>query len=143
MTTWDEIAADAPALAAKVRARFEATGLAFIATLRKDGSPRISGIEPLFAAGELWLGMMDDSLKAHDLLRDPRLALHSASEDKQVANGDAKLTGRAVPAGTTTSSGSASCSPPRPATNRRQGRSTCSRSTWRGCRSWRLAATTS
>jgi hypothetical protein len=96
MTTWDEISNDAPELAAKVQARFQATGLGFIATLRKDGSPRISGIEPLFADGQLWLGMMDDSLKAHDLLRDPRFALHSASVDKQVTDGDAKLGGRAV-----------------------------------------------
>jgi hypothetical protein len=96
MTTWDEITADAPDLAAKVQARFEATGLGFIATVRKDGSPRISGIEPLFADGQLWLGMMDGSLKARDLLRDPRFALHSASVDKQVADGDAKVNGRAL-----------------------------------------------
>ncbi len=144
MTTWDEITAAAPELAAKVRARFEATGLGFIATLRKDGSPRISGIEPLFAEGELWLGMMDGSLKAHDLLRDPRLALHSASEDKQVTNGDAKVTGRAAPRGRRRrSSGSASCSPPTPATNRRPGRSTCSPSTWPSCRTSSPAGTTS
>ena len=98
MTTWDEISASAPELAGNVRTRFEATGLGFIATLRKDGSPRISGIEPLFADGQLWLGMMDGSLKAHDLQRDPRFALHSASEDKQVMNGDAKVSGRAVEA---------------------------------------------
>ena len=67
-----------------------------LATLRLDGSPRISGIEPFFGDGELWLGMMSASRKGADLQRDPRLALHTTSVDKQVADGDAKLSGRAV-----------------------------------------------
>jgi hypothetical protein len=50
----------------------------------------------LFALDELWLGMMHGSKKAADLQRDPRMALHNATEDKQVTNGDAKLAGRAV-----------------------------------------------
>lgn len=86
----------APELAAKVQARFEAHGLAFLATIRKDGSPRVSGIETLFGEGELWIGSMPDSFKARDLLRDPRLAMHAASADKMVADGDAKLSGIAV-----------------------------------------------
>ncbi len=68
-----------------------------LTTLRADGSPRISGIEPLFTSDELWLGMMPGSRKAADLLRDPRFALHSATIDKQVTHGDAKISGRAVP----------------------------------------------
>lgn len=90
---WGEAAAAAPELAAKVQQRFEAHGLALLATLRKDGSPRIAGIETLFGEGELWLGMMPKSLKARDLLRDARLALHSATTDKMVSNGDAKVSG--------------------------------------------------
>jgi hypothetical protein len=96
MARWEEIEAAAPEVAALAQARFEATGLGFLATLRKDGSPRISGIEPTFLDGEVWLGMMDGSLKARDLRRDPRFSLHSASADKEVKDGDAKLTGRAV-----------------------------------------------
>ena len=96
MGTWREVASAAPELAALVRARFEATGLGLLATVRRDGSPRISGIEPLFTDDELWLGMMPDSRKAIDLLRDPRFALHSATIDKQVTQGDAKVGGRAV-----------------------------------------------
>ncbi len=94
---WRDVERAAPALTAKVRKRFEAHGLAVLATLRRDGSPRISGIEPSFGEGELWLGMMPRSLKAADLLRDPRLALHSATADKNVSAGDAKLSGVAVP----------------------------------------------
>ena len=96
MGTWNETEEAAPELAAAVRARFEAHGMGLMATLRRDGAPRISGIEPLFALGELWLGMMPDSLKGADLRRDPRLALHSATEDKDVKEGDAKISGRAV-----------------------------------------------
>jgi hypothetical protein len=96
MAAWREVAAAAPEVAGLVRRRFEATGLGLLATLRRDGSPRISGIEPLFTDDELWLGMMPGSRKATDLLRDPRFALHSATIDKQVTEGDARVSGRAV-----------------------------------------------
>ncbi|HVF73582.1 MAG TPA: pyridoxamine 5'-phosphate oxidase family protein [Acidimicrobiales bacterium] len=96
MTSWADVEAAAPELAALVRARFEATGLAFLATLRTDGSPRITGVEPTFEDGELVLGMMAGSRKGADLRRDPRLALHAASVDKEVKDGDAKVAGRAV-----------------------------------------------
>lgn len=97
MTTWHDVTAEAPDLAERVAARFAATGLGFLATVRSDGSPRISGIEPLIAGGELWLGMMPASRKAADLGRDPRFALHAASADKEVRDGDAKVAGRAEP----------------------------------------------
>jgi hypothetical protein len=96
MSSWSEVVLAAPEIGAVVQERFEAHGLGLIATLRRDGSPRISGIEPLFALDELWLGMMPGSLKALDLLRDGRFALHSATVDKQVTNGDARIAGSAV-----------------------------------------------
>ena len=102
MATWQEVEAAAPALAAAARALFDAHRHKTVATLRRDGSPRISGIETQFKDGELWLGMMVGSRKARDLQRDPRLALHSASEDPpddpSQWTGDAKLAGRAVEA---------------------------------------------
>ena len=96
MTTWSDLAHACPDLAAALVARFEATGLGFLATLRRDGSPRISGIEPFFWDGEVWLGMMPGSRKAADVQRDPRVAVHAASIDKEVKEGDAKLAGRCV-----------------------------------------------
>jgi hypothetical protein len=96
MSSWQQFADDAPDLAAMVQARFESTGLGFLATIRKDGSPRISGIEPSVFRGELWLGMMDRSRKGDDLKRDPRLALHNASVDKELKEGDVKVTGRGI-----------------------------------------------
>lgn len=95
MARWADALQAAPELAPLVQERFDAYGLGLLATIRRDGSPRITGIETLFANDELWLGMMPDSRKALDLLRDPRFALHSATTDKMVTNGDARVSGRA------------------------------------------------
>lgn len=96
MTNWNDFETAAPTLAAHARERFEAHGLAVLATLRKDGSPRVSGIEPLIAEGELWLGMMPGSRKSLDIQRDPRLSLHNATVDKAVTDGDVRVSGRGV-----------------------------------------------
>lgn len=99
MASWKEIEADEPTFATRAQARFDAYKHKTMATLRKDGSPRISGIEVQFADGEVVLGMMPGSLKARDVLRDPRIALHSGTEDPNETPGeviDAKLSGVAV-----------------------------------------------
>ena len=80
-------------MAARVRERLEAHAHKTIATIRRDGAPRISGTETELSDGELWIGSMFDALKARDLQGDPRFALHSASEDPDVWTGDAKLAG--------------------------------------------------
>lgn len=67
-----------------------------IATLRADGSPRISAVEARFVDGDLWFGSMPGSPKSKDLLRDPRFALHSASHEPDGWTGDAKIAGRAI-----------------------------------------------
>jgi hypothetical protein len=101
MARWSEFALAEPALARRVEERFRIRKHNTLATLRKDGSPRISGIEVEFADGELFLGMMPDSIKLRDLERDARLALHSPSADPpdgrpQGWAGEAKLAGVAV-----------------------------------------------
>ena len=65
----------------RVRAAFDAHAHKVLATLRADGSPRVSGIEMQFVAGEPWLAGMPDSVKFADLRRDPRFALHSGSAE--------------------------------------------------------------
>jgi nitroimidazol reductase NimA-like FMN-containing flavoprotein (pyridoxamine 5'-phosphate oxidase superfamily) len=97
MSTWDEVEQAVPALARTVRERFEKYTLGVLATLRRDGSPRVTGIEPGFSDGELWLGMMSDSRKGADLRRDPRFALHAATIDKDVKEPDARVAGLAQP----------------------------------------------
>ena len=96
MAAWQEVTRAAPEIAALARARIEATGLALLATIRADGSPRISGIEPMFTDADLWLGSMPGARKGDDLRRDPRLALHNATVDKDVSEGDVKIAGVGV-----------------------------------------------
>lgn len=86
--------AEAPDLAALARGFFDAYVHKTIATLRRDGSPRISGTEVEFSDGELWIGSMWNAVKALDLRRDPRFALHSGSDDPPGWSGDAKVAGR-------------------------------------------------
>jgi hypothetical protein len=95
MASWAEIESVAPALARLARGLLEAHVHKTIATLRADGSPRISGIEAKFIDGELWFGSMPGSRKSVDLGRDPRFALHSGSIDPPGWQGDAKLSGLA------------------------------------------------
>lgn len=96
VTAWRDVEDAIPELAAAVRAAFDAHRHKVLATLRADGSPRLSGNEASFRDGELWLGMMPQSRKALDLRRDARLELHSAPVDVELKHGDARIAGRAV-----------------------------------------------
>src|SRR5688500_10194826 len=93
MPTWTDFETAAPELAAAGRERVDAHTHKTIATIRRDGSPRISGTETTFRDGELWIGWMWQALKAKDLQRDPRFALHSGSDEPDDWKGDAKLSG--------------------------------------------------
>jgi hypothetical protein len=97
MASWSDIADDAPEFAARVEERFAAGTNKTVATLRRDGSPRISAIECEFRDGEVTTGMMGGSMKLLDVRRDPRIALHSPTieppADPAGWAGDAKLAG--------------------------------------------------
>ncbi|MER6752011.1 pyridoxamine 5'-phosphate oxidase family protein [Streptomyces fungicidicus] len=96
-TNWGAFTAAEPELAKTVEERFAAYTHHVLATLRRDGSPRTTGLEVRFAGGELWLGMMPDSLKAADLRRDPRFALQAnPGEGTTMGGGDVRICGRAV-----------------------------------------------
>ncbi len=96
MARWSEVEREAPEVVALARKLFDAHVHKTIATLRRDGSPRISGTETNFRDGELWIGSMWQAVKALDLERDPRYALHSGSDDPDAGWwGDAKVAGRA------------------------------------------------
>mgnify|MGYP002529933737 CR=1 FL=1 len=94
---WEEFKNSAPEMAALGRERFDRTGLVLIGTLRKNGYPRITPVEPLFADGHLYLGMMWQSKKAQDLLRDPRCTVHNTVSNRDGSEGEFKVYGRAVP----------------------------------------------
>ncbi|MEU2896225.1 pyridoxamine 5'-phosphate oxidase family protein [Streptomyces sp. NPDC001273] len=94
---WAAFTAAEPELAKTVEERFAAYTHHVLATLRRDGSPRTTGLEVRFLGGELWLGMMPDSLKARDLRRDPRFALQAnPGEGTGMGGGDVRVAGRAV-----------------------------------------------
>jgi pyridoxamine 5'-phosphate oxidase-like protein len=107
MTAWRDVERAAPEFAQRVRALYDAHRHKTIATVRADGSPRISGIEAVFDDGELVFGSMPDARKGADLRRDPRFALHSATVDPVEGSeaqwpGEAKISGRAMPTGDVT-----------------------------------------
>jgi hypothetical protein len=93
MISWQEFEAAAPPIAHQGRQRLEMTRVCLLGTLRKDGSPRISPVEPYLSGGELLFGAMAWSLKAADLLRDPRCVLHSAITSPDNAEPELKLYG--------------------------------------------------
>lgn len=101
MARWSEVEQQVPQLAARARELFDAGRHKTIATLRADGSPRISGIECEFVDGDLRFGSMPGARKGADLRRDPRFALHGPTADPVEGKeaewpGEAKVAGRAV-----------------------------------------------
>jgi len=94
MLTWAELEIAAPELAARGRELLERFQFVFVGTLTRDGSPRVNPVEAYVIDGRLLVNMMPRSLKALDLLRDPRVYVHAPVTAK---SGDAelKLAGRA------------------------------------------------
>ncbi len=93
MTSWKQFEQEAPELAAEIRTRFEAHETHVLATLRKDGSPRVSGSEVDFQGDNITFGSMLHAVKARDLQRDGRFALHA---HPSTDTGDAKIAGVAT-----------------------------------------------
>jgi hypothetical protein len=92
MATWREVSESAPTFASTVQALFDAHQYKTLATIRRDGSPRISGIEAFFVAGDLWFGTHAGSRKERDLRCDPSRVAHSGDD----VGGEDRLPGRAV-----------------------------------------------
>jgi len=103
MATFHELDELVPELATQARAILTSTTNAVLGTVRRDGTPRLSGIDPFFYDGELHIGSMPDARKGQDLRRDPRVALHSIPwESRRLRDGaddpgdaDVKLSGTA------------------------------------------------
>jgi hypothetical protein len=96
--SWQDLELGAPEIARLGMARLNAVGVAMLGTVRCDGSPRISPVEPCLMAGQLVVGAMAWSRKAADLLRDPRYTLHSSVTGPDTGEGELKLYGSAVEA---------------------------------------------
>lgn len=93
---WSQLAADEPRLAELGERRLADPGVVLVATIRGDGTPRVSPVEPLLWEGDLWLSMLHRSHKAADLLRDPRVLVHSIVTSRDGSLGEYKLRGRAL-----------------------------------------------
>jgi hypothetical protein len=93
---WFEFATRERRLAELGREKLGAGGVVLVGTLRADGAPRISPVEPLFWQGDLWLSMLWGSYKAADLVRDPRLLVHNIITSRDGSAGEYKVRGRAV-----------------------------------------------
>src|SRR3982074_1491215 len=98
MASWGEFEAVEPEFASRVRTLMTARKHLTMATLRRDGSPRISGTEIQIVDGVLRIGSMTAAVKALDLLRDPRVAIHGPTSDPPARKpagwkGEAKIPG--------------------------------------------------
>ena len=93
---WIDLERQQPRLAEVGRNRLLKPGVVLIATIRRDGTPRVSPAEPYVLDGELWFGLLWQSTKVRDLLRDPRLLVHSVVTGRDGAEGEFKIRGTAV-----------------------------------------------
>jgi hypothetical protein len=84
-----------PRLAELARRRILDPGVALVGTIRHDGAPRLSPVEPFVLEGTLWLSMLWGSRKAADLLRDPRILVHSTVTSRDGGEGEFKIRGTA------------------------------------------------
>jgi hypothetical protein len=98
LISWQQLKAEAPPIAQLARQRFEVTRIALLGTLRRNGSPRVSPVEPYLSDGQLLFGAMSRSLKTRDLLHDPRCVLHSAITGPDAGEPEVKLYGRVIEA---------------------------------------------
>lgn len=92
---WANLEDSQPRLAELGYRRLIEPGVLLVATIRRDGSPRVSPVEPLIMDGDLWLSMMFGSAKARDLLRDDRILVHSIVTSRDGADGEFKVRGTA------------------------------------------------
>ncbi len=92
---WSDIEQRQPRLASRGLSRLIDPGVVLVATIRRDGTPRISPVEPFVMDGDLWLSMLWQSRKAHDLRRDPRILVHSVVTRREGTEGEFKVRGLA------------------------------------------------
>ncbi len=95
MLAWQDFEQAAPEIAAQGRELIERFQFILVGTLTKDGSPRVTPVEAYIVDGHLLVNMIPDSLKARDLLRDPRVYVHAPVTAKDGCP-EFKLAGRAA-----------------------------------------------
>jgi len=96
MASWSEFEIEAPGLAG-LGSEQPGKGVAYLATIRRDGSPRVHPVTPIIGGGRLFLFMEPTSPKGKDLRRDGRYALHSLIVDQAGSGGEFYVRGTARP----------------------------------------------
>jgi hypothetical protein len=94
---WRDVVDREPKLAQLGERLLSEPGVMLVCTIKRDGAPRLSPVEPLFWREDLWLSMMFDSQKARDLMRDDRVLVHNIVTDREGRQGEYKVRGVAVP----------------------------------------------
>ncbi len=96
MARWADLEAEAGDLASSARQLLEQFGFVLAGTIRRDGTPRISPVEGHIVEGRLMLVMQEGTLKARDVLRDPRIVLNTPVTDRIDPGAELKLRGHLV-----------------------------------------------
>jgi len=94
--SWQALEEGDKELAEFGRKRFASNNVAYLATIRKDGSPRVHPLTPIIGEGHLFVSMHPNSPKGHDLRRDGRYALHCSVADDSGGEGEFLISGRAT-----------------------------------------------
>jgi hypothetical protein len=94
---WSQMTTRQPRLGQLAEERLLAPGVVLVASIRRDGTPRLSPVEPFVLDGTLWLSMLWESRKAADLIRDPRILVHSVITNRDGGEGEFKIRGIARP----------------------------------------------
>ena len=92
--SWSKLESQAPDIATFAKARLHGK-VAYLATIRKDGSPRLHPFTPMIGEGHFFVFMESTSPKRNDLLRDARYAVHCAVTDNSGESGEVIITGKA------------------------------------------------
>jgi hypothetical protein len=90
---WSQMTSRQPKLGKLAEERLLAPGVVLVASIRRDGTPRLSPVEPFVLDGTLWLSMLWESRKVADLIRDPRVLVHSVITNRDGGEGEFKIRG--------------------------------------------------
>ncbi len=92
--SWKIFESRAPEIAEFGKTRLHGK-VAYLATIRKDGSPRVHPFTPIIGEGHFFVFMEPTSPKGHDLRRDGRFAVHCSVSDTSGESGEVMLAGKA------------------------------------------------
>lgn len=94
---WADFETQNPEFGSLVRDKLLSPGLVMVATIRGDGTPRVSPVNPHLWDGDFCLSLAAMTRKASDVRRDPRVLVHNMVTRPDGAEGELKLRATARP----------------------------------------------